>query len=168
MRRFRSLLVMLVIALSFVAVPAVLPQETAMVECDQDVILSKFIAERYFNYAAVIDVMIAAGDEMDFSLMGFEEGQFTPMAMGMMGMMDSMMAIPDSMVNDMMMTRIIEVMRMSDEDMMSMMMMEETGEMTMLMPPTMDEAPECSALRESLRRFFIALSITDMEMMGAL
>jgi hypothetical protein len=127
--------------------------------CDADVILSLYNAEYHFDYAAILD---ASGAEPGFTLADFDYGQFTPLFDGMMAMPDDDMSMDDTM-----MTGMTGMMSMGMDDMMTqiMGMMDNSmmEGMTMLAPQTVaDEPAECTALRDNLRQFYIALAVENV------
>jgi len=140
-----------------------------MIVCSSDLILNLYVAERFFNFAAMTDMMMASG--MDMSNMvdtsQISRGQFQPMFDGMMGMMNADMSMSDSMMNANMMANMSGMMMMSDADMqaqmMAMMPDVDMSGMTMLMPTMMQGEPaECTALRAELMRFFTSVAAMDM------
>ncbi len=157
--------VVLLLALA-VSVTGVLAQDDTMMEhgtvvCDEDLILSLYTAEYHFEYAAVIDQLVANGAEPGFTLNDFDYGQFAPWFDSMMSMMDSNMGM--GMLSADRVQGLVDAMSMSmSTDMMGETMTEEpmTDSMTTMLTATemMDEPAECSALRTSLREFYTALA----------
>ncbi len=155
-------LVVVLIA-GFGASRSVLAQDAmaAKVTCDSDLILSLYIAEYHFDFAAVEDKLMAADSSgammTTLDLASYDKGQFAPLFDAMMANMDSSMST--GMLDDATMTGVVTAMSMDQA------MMETTPEamdgamMTELAPATITgEAPECTALRDELRHFYTALA----------
>jgi hypothetical protein len=122
-----------------------------MVACDSDLIMLLYVAERFFDYSSFdsvsTDVMV------DFD--SIDKGQYTPW----FDSIDSSRAFAftdddRSSINDMLM--------MSDADFEAQM----AGSDNMLVMASVDESDECAALRASLRRFFAALAMSDVDVSG--
>lgn len=165
MKRFTFLLVVVLVA-AFALAPVAAQDDNMgeMVTCDSDLILAWYIADYYFNFAAVHDMlMMDEGDDAmmtDYSVI--DKGQFAPLFDSMMSMMDDGMMMPESMMSEEMLSSVMDTMMMSEEEMMSMM---PEGEMTMLQPADMMDEPEvCSSLRGDLRSFFTAVAYQNMMM----
>lgn len=161
-KRFGVLLLVVALAASFAWSPVAAQDE--MVVCDSDLILQWYVAEYYFNFAAVHDMlMMEAGDDaMGVDYATIDKGQFAPLFDSMMAMMDDMMMMPESMMSEDMLAGVVEL--MSGDMMMddSMMM----DDMTMLEPADMMDEPEvCAALRGELRDFFTAIAYQNAMMM---
>lgn len=163
MKRFTFLLVVVLVA-AFALAPVAAQDDSMgeMVSCDSDLILAWYIADYYFNFAAVHDMMMMdEGDDammMDYSVI--DKGQFAPLFDSMMSMMDDSMMMPGSMMSEEMLSGLMDTMMMSEEDMMP------EGEMTMLQPADMMDEPDvCASLRGELRSFFTAVAYQNMMMM---
>ncbi len=138
---------------------------TGSVVCDQDLIVSRYIAEYYFNFAAVVDQLAAEG-MTTVDLAAYDAGQYTPYFASMMGMMDEMMAMPETLPGEDGLALVLDMMRMEDSAMMAMEMMPDAGMYTALAPAVIaGEAAECTALRDALRRFFDAVAYANEAMM---
>lgn len=170
-----ALALALVVGVTFAALPRPVAAQDAMakVVCDSDLILSKYIAEYYFGFAAVIDGMMAdssMSSMVTIDLAAYDDGQFTPLFESMMGMMSDDMAMPDMAMSDDMMDMVMQGMSM-DMSMMDSMMMEATPEadgamMTALVPPVVAGEPaECTALRDTLRHFYTSVAYANMASM---
>ncbi|MEO8609509.1 MAG: hypothetical protein ABI690_16575 [Chloroflexota bacterium] len=154
-----------VLAQDATAMPDATMMDHGTVACDADLILSLYTAEYHFDYAAVMDKVMASDTAMmdsGFKLADFDYGQFTPLFDGMMKMMDSNMSM--GMTDETQMTGLVGMMSMSMDDMEKAMMAMAPAdsmmtEMTAL--PTGDvagEAAQCTALRANLRQFYVALA----------
>jgi hypothetical protein len=142
--------------------------EMMAVVCDSDLILSLYVAEYSFGFAAVHDQMMADMPDMALpDLAAFDKGQFAPLFDSMMTMMNEDMTMANSMMSEEMMTGVMEAMAMDQAEMDAAMaeMMLEGGEMMALVTPTVaDEPAECTALRDELRHFYTALAYSSMMM----
>jgi hypothetical protein len=152
-----------VLAQDATAMPDATMMDHGTIACDADLILSLYNAEYHFDYAAVLDKAMAGGAMMDegFKLADFDYGQFTPLFAGMMKMMDSNMST--GMMDDTMMTGMVSMMSMSMDDMTKQMMAAAPADSMMAEMTTLPagdiagEPAECTALRASLRQFYLAL-----------
>ena len=163
----------LLIVIVLLAGVAVLPSQAqdAKVTCDADLILSLYTAENNFNYAAVVDKMMAAHPDMKMvDRTKLDKGQFAPLFDAMMKMMDNSMMSHGSMMDNKMMSSMTDMMSMSMADMEKSMMASMPADanmtkMTMLAAGDVaGEAAECTALRASLRQFYTALAYEGMMM----
>jgi len=169
----RTVLIRLVLLVSVLAgavgVTGVFAQDVMeKVVCDADLILSLYTAEYHFDYAAVHDAVMAAGMESGFDLATFDHGQFAPLFDGAMAMMDESMSM--GMLDEAMMTGMVGMMSVGMEDMSTMamgMLPEGTmveGATALAAGSVADEPAECTALRENLRQFYVALAYENMIM----
>jgi hypothetical protein len=146
------------------AMPDATMMDHGTIACDADLILSLYTAEYHFDYAAVMDKVMAGNMAMDsgFKLTDFDYGQFAPLFDGMTKMMDANMS--NSMMDDTQMTGLVGMMSMSMDDMEKAMMAAAPadGMMTQMTNlPAGDiagEPAECTALRANLRQFYVALN----------
>ena len=171
MRSFtRFGLLIVIILLAGVALLPAQAQDTK-VTCDADLILSLYTAENNFNYAAVVDKVMAAHPDMKMADMSkLDYGQFTPLFDAMMKMMDQSMMSHSAMMDDKMMGSMSEMMSMSMADMEKSMMASMPTDANMAQMTTLPagdiagEAAECTALRGSLRQFYTVLAYEGMMM----
>lgn len=164
----------LLISLSFA--PSTLTQaQDAMIVCDADVILSLYIAEYYFGYGALNAMMMKEGEAMkDDQMMGamvdvskFDKGQFAPLFDSMMSMMGENMMTPGGIkIDEAMMQKLSEAMKMDAMGMMKEMMPgTDMSKMTTLVSAVIPNEPqECTALRASLNQFYTALALQNVAM----
>lgn len=127
-----------------------------LVSCDSDLILSLYIAERFFDFSSFNSQMSA--DTM-LDLDSYDRGQYS----SLFDDMDSSNAV---VYSDETRSSISELMLMDDlafELEMNTMGASETN----LSEGFAEEAAECAALRSSLRRFFNALAMSDVSMADA-
>jgi hypothetical protein len=155
---------LLALLAAFVVAPAVGAQDMMEggVVCDGDLVLSLYVAEYYFGYGAVHDMMMAGDDAaMMVDISKIDKGQFAPLFDSMMGMMDENMMMPGGIMTPEDTQAIMDSMSM----MMGAEMMDESGEMTTLAPLAVEgEAAECAALRSELHYFYAALAEHNMMM----
>lgn len=165
--RLSALVFLLALTVSATSVFAQDAMEEKVV-CDADLILSLYNAEYNFDYAAVHDTVMASGMDSGFDLAKFDYGQFTPLFDSMMTMMDESMSM--GMLDETMMTGMVGMMSVGMEDMstMAMEMLPEgtmaEGATTLAAGDVAGEPAECTALRENLRQFQIALAYETMIM----
>jgi hypothetical protein len=140
------------------------------VVCDADLILSLYVAESHFDYAAVQGAVMASGMDSGFDLSKFDYGQVAPLFGGMMSMMDDNMSM--GMLDETEMATMVGMMSISMEDMTNQMMtaMDDNAMMenmtTLPFGDIAGEPAECTALRANLRQFYVALAAQDaMSMM---
>jgi hypothetical protein len=145
---------------------------TTTVQCDSDLILNLYIAERFFNYNGVRERMMQSGADstamVDLTLI--DRGQYTPWfdsAMANMTAATSGSAMTEAQVqglSDMLMLDDVSRQQMMD----SAMPTTDLTTVTVLPAPVMTgEMPECSALRMELNRFFTTLAFNDITGMMA-
>jgi hypothetical protein len=167
--RTRVVLFALVIVLvsSFAAVQA--QDEMMAVVCDSDLILSLYVAEYSFGFAAVHGQLMTDMPDMALpDLASFDKGQFAPLFDSMMSMMSEDMS--GSMMSEDMMNGVVEAMSMDQmalETAMAEMMPEGSDDMMMTsldVPTVADEPAECTALRDELRHFYTALAYSSTMM----
>lgn len=133
---------------------------TGMVTCDSDLILSLYIAERYFGFGTLRDQMTTSGS---LDLDNVDKGQYAPLFDSMMGMNRS-----SSMMSSAQMSSMSNMMGMSDAEMQSQMQGSmpagtDMSGMSMLQSSSMmDESGDCASLRAELRRFYTALAWQDL------
>jgi hypothetical protein len=122
-----------------------------MIACDSDLIMLLYVAERFFDFSSFdslsSDVMV------DFD--SIDKGQYTPW----FDTIDSSRAF---VFTDTDRSSIDSMLMMSDADFEAQM----AGSDNMLVMVDMDESDECAALRSSLRRFFAALAMSDIDVSG--
>jgi hypothetical protein len=120
-----------------------------MVACDSDLIMLLYVAERFFDYSSFdsvsTDVMV------DFD--SIDKGQYT-------AWFDNIDSSRTFAFTDDDRTSINDMLMMSDADFEAQM----AGSDNMLMMATVDESDECAALRASLRRFFAALAMSNVDL----
>ncbi len=143
----------------------------SMVSCDSDLILSLYVAERYFGFAGAMDMMMK--NSTDTSAMvdvnTINKGQFAPLFDGMMGMMDQNMMMPGTNMTQEQMQSMSSTMGMSDADMMTQMQSmlpagTDMSSMTMLNSSSVaGEDASCTKLRTQLNHFYTALVFQDMQ-----
>jgi len=123
-----------------------------MASCDSDLILSWYIAERFFGFSSF------NGDASSDMMMNFDNIDRGPYLMWFDEIDESAAWSPDDATRSSMM----DVMTMSDADFDAQMSgMGDGGMMNMSM---MDESEECATLRATLRRFYTALAMSDVNM----
>jgi hypothetical protein len=146
--------------------------------CDADLILSLYVAERYFGFADVMDAA-KAGDTTGTSafvdLTALDKGQYTPLFNNLMNMMaTNSMMMPGAMLTQDQIQMMGGMMNMDQTAM--------ANQMATMMPPGTDmnsmttlaiasvagEPEECTMLRAELNRFYSLLAFNDMQTsMGA-
>jgi len=178
MRKFTRF-VMVCALLSFAAVGAVgvagaqdnPPAPT--IQCDSDLVLNLYIAERFFNFNGVRERMMQNGADITtmVELATIDRGQYTPWfdsAMANMTAATSGSAMTEEQVQglaDMLMLDDVSRQQMMD----SAMPTTDMAAMTVLPVQVIaGELPECAALRMELNRFFTTIAFNDITgMMGA-
>jgi hypothetical protein len=152
-RRIYLLIIAVLFTLSFGSVFAQEATEPAegMVSCDSDLILSLYIAERFFGFSSFNDEM--SGDMM-LDLDTIDRGQYSTM-------FDELDGSTVVEISDETRTSISDMMMMDDATFDAQM-----GE-TSLSEGVVEESTECAALRASLRRFFMAIAMSDVSMESA-
>jgi len=165
--------VMICALLSFAAVGTigvVGAQDTATtptIQCDSDLILNLYIAERFFNFNGVRERMMQNGADITtmVDLTTIDRGQYMPWfnsAMANMTATTSGSAMTEEQVQglaDMLMLDDVSRQQMMDSAM-------PTTDMaaTTVLPSQViaGELPECAALRMELNRFFTAIAFNDI------
>lgn len=172
--RFASFALVLILAVSFGANQAVRAQDAMMdqkVACDVDLIISLYIAEHNFDFAAVEAKSMAAdtaGAMTHIDLTVYDKGQLAPFFDAMSAQMDSSMSM--GMMDETTMNNVVAAMAMDPAQMMAM-MPEATASagamaMTQLAPAKIEGEPaECTALRDELRHFYGVVAYTTMAAM---
>lgn len=129
--------------------------------CDLDLVLSLFVAERYFSFGKLHDTMIATSKDPSsiVDLTTLDKGQFTPLFDNMMAMNSSGLSMSDEQMNSM-----SGMMSLSDEEMMNQLSsMIDMSSLTMLTSsPTPGEPESCASVRRELSRFYTVLSSQDL------
>ena len=170
-RNLTCCVIVLTIALSLIVSPSLFAQEADdHIVCSSDVIVMLYIAERYFDFGTVHD-MVMQNDSDVLDLARYDRGQFASSFTSMMNTMEEMrdemtdMAMEEARIND-----LADMTMMSDEEfsvmtLENMVDMEMSDMTTILTPATLeDESEECSALRNELNRFFQAVMYHDLSM----
>lgn len=142
-----------------------------MVTCDSDLILSLYVAERYFGFAGVMDMMMDNSTDTStmVDLNSLDKGQYAPLFTSLMGMMDQNMMMPNSTMTQSQMQSMSSMMTMSDADMMSQMQIvlpagtDMSSMSTLTSAPMMGEDASCTMLRMQLNRFYTILAFQDMQ-----
>jgi hypothetical protein len=171
-----SRFVMVCALLSFAAVGTISvvgAQDTATtIQCDSDLTLNLYIAERFFNFNGVRERMMQNGADstamVDLTLI--DRGQYTPWfdsAMANMTATTSGSAMTEEQVqglSDMLMLDDVSRQQMMSSAMPSV----DMTTLTVLPAPVMTgELPECAGLRMELNRFFTAIAFNDITGMTA-
>ncbi len=159
-----SVLVSLVVVMGVLGLVQAQDTTAGSVQCDADLILNLYIAERFFGFNQVRDAMMTSG--MDTSSMvdlnTLDWGQYRPwFDMNMANVSDGTRANvwTDDQVNA------VSGMWMMDDSTFDSTMNAgtDTSSMTSLTPAAIaDEPAECSQLRNELRRFFRIVSFQDL------
>jgi hypothetical protein len=141
-----------VIVLSLNAVSA---QETESVTCDADLVLTLYVAQRFFDFDS-FNSQLSSDTMVDVD--NFDKGQLTTL-------FDALASNSSALeVSDATRASITDMLLMSDTDFDAHMSSMMSGDATSLATGTVDEAEECAALRQTLRRFFIALAVSDVQL----
>ncbi len=140
-----------------------MPMDHSMgVTCDSDLILNLYIAERYFGFGGVSNMMTGNASMLDLTT--FDKGQYAPLFGSPMSMTP-----PTTMTQEQMQST-ADMMAMDDAtlmEQMSSMVPEGTdmSSMTMLSAAAVaGEDPSCTMLRAQLNRFYSILAFQDMQM----
>jgi hypothetical protein len=166
MRSLTTRLALLAVALFVVlglgasALQPVRAQE-AKVVCDSDLVLSLYIAETYFGYAALLDKMMMDANAMKMvDTKTIDHGQFAPLFDAMMKKMDNAMMAPGTVLNEEQMKAVMGMMSMDDKKLMeSMAMGGDMSMMTTLQPAKIPGEPEaCTTLRAELNKFYTVVA----------
>jgi hypothetical protein len=167
-------LTLVVAGLAFTASRQAVRAQDKKIVCDADLILTLYIAENNFNYAAVNGKLMADKEmaKMAMDSSKFDYGQFAPLFDGMMKAMGKDMMSPGVKMDEKMMKGMSDMMMMDAASMEKAMgeMMKDTdmSKMTKLVPATIQgEAKECTALRDHLRQYFTAYVYESSMMMMA-
>lgn len=176
----RFVVVLALVSLLVVGViSAVTAQDTAApasVQCDSDLILNLYIAERFFGFSNVRDQLIAGGVDTStwVNLNTINKGQFAPWfdhaMMGSMGTIDTtdMTGMTPLGLNDQQVGSLSSTLMLDDAS--RQLMMDDavvaagvdTTTLSQLPPPSVaGEAGECSQLRTELNRFFSTVAFQD-------
>lgn len=162
MRKITLLALLALVMVGVVGGGSVFAQDEKVV-CDSDLILSLYTAEYYLNFSAIRDEMMKGEMAMDMvDLSKIDHGPYQAAFDGMMGMMDSSMAMEGSMISGDTAAAVVKALEMSPDDM----MMEMPEGAMALSPLTVEGEPaECAALRTELAHFNAALLYVNEQMM---
>lgn len=131
------------------------------VMCDSDLVLSLYIAERYFGFGGVASML--TGDQM-LDLTQFDKGQYGPLFDTSMTTMPTTTLSPEQMQSTASLMMMDEATLMAQ---MASMMPADTdvNSLSMLNAATISgEDASCTLLRNQLNRFYSILAFQDMQM----
>jgi len=130
-----------------------------VVNCDSDLILSLYIAERFFGFSSFNNQM--SSDTM-IDMNRINRGQFTTL-FDQIDPSASVITISEESRSTM-----SGLLAMNDTDFTGQMntAMSGTSATTLSTAAFADDSPECAALRASLRRFYMAVAMSDSQMGG--
>ncbi|MBZ0289975.1 MAG: hypothetical protein K8I30_20290 [Anaerolineae bacterium] len=156
-------------------VPFAAAQDTApavgTVQCDQDLILNLYIADRFFGFGSVRDQLMASGADastmVDLNLIN--KGQYQPWFDSSMAMSASGTEMTTGLgLNDQHTSTVTSTLMLDDAsrqalmDSAAMSSGVDTTTLTQLPAPSITgEAPECTQLRSELNRFFSTVAFSD-------
>jgi hypothetical protein len=130
------------------------------VTCDADLILTWYIAERFFNFGSIASQM--SGDTVTaFNTDNIDRGQFASLFDNLNNSAVAGLDATDETLRNM-----TSVMSMSDTDFEEQMAQMGGANINAarLATGTIAEAQECATLRTTLRRFFVTLAMSDAQM----
>lgn len=158
------------------AVGVVGAQDTApatTIQCDSDLVLNLYIAERFFNFNGVRERMMQNGADITtmVDLTTIDRGQYTPWFDSVMANMTA--ATSGSAMTEEQVQGLADMLMLDDASRQQMMdsAMPTTDMAAMTVLPVQviaGEVPECATLRMELNRFFATFAFYDITgMMGA-
>jgi hypothetical protein len=131
----------------------------AMANCDSDLILSLYIAERFFGFSS-FNRQMAPGMVIDTN--SFNHGQYT----ALFDDLDPSTSVIN--ISDESRTNMSDLLGLNDTDFDGQIntTMSSSGDTTLSAGTFADDEPECAALRLSLRRFYTTIAMSDSQMGG--